>query len=126
MSKSIIKKDRKGVCFLCKRYTRTEVHHIIGGGLRSKSDKDGLTVNLCHWCHNEQPNGVHQNRERDLHLKRIAEGTWCEVNGKTIEDFIKAYGKNYLENTNTCVACGAVIPEGRMICPMCEGVTKCL
>lgn len=21
---------------------------------------------------------------------------------------------------NTCVCCGAVIPEGRMVCPICE------
>lgn len=27
---------------------------------------------------------------------------------------------------NTCVCCGAVIPEGRMVCPICEagGVKK--
>lgn len=25
---------------------------------------------------------------------------------------------------NTCVCCGAVIPEGRQICPSCEGEEK--
>ena len=124
MSKSIIPKDKKGVCYMCKRYTNTEVHHIIGGGLRKKSDKDGLTVNLCHWCHNEAPNGVHQNRANDLHLKRIAERTWCDYYEKTIDDFIKAYGKNYIDNVDLCVSCGAVIPEGRMICYRCERWVK--
>ena len=40
--------------------------------------------------------GVHFNREFDLYLKRIGEKTWCEHYGKTIEDFIKEYGRNYL------------------------------
>ena len=121
MSKSIIPKDKKGTCYLCKRYTPTEVHHIFGGGLRKKADKDGLTVNLCHWCHNEPPSGVHQNRANDIRLKRIAERIWCDYYGKTIDDFIKAYGKNYIDNADLCASCGAVIPEGRMVCPMCEG-----
>jgi predicted nucleic acid-binding Zn ribbon protein len=25
---------------------------------------------------------------------------------------------------NTCVCCGAIIPEGRQICPMCEEIRK--
>ena len=97
MSKtSILKNDIKGVCYLCRKVTPTEVHHIIGGALRKKSDIDGLTVNLCHWCHNEPPRGVHQNRANDLFLKQMAESAWCHFYGKTVEDFIKRYGKNYL------------------------------
>ena len=96
MSKSIIKHNYKGVCFLCRRITQTEEHHIFGGGNRTKADREGLTVYLCHNCHNEAPNGVHFNRERNEHLKRIGEKAWCEYYGKTIEDFIKEYGRNYL------------------------------
>ena len=120
MNKSIIKNDRKGVCYLCKRHTQTERHHIFGGSNRTKADKDGLTVHLCHWCHNEQPNGVHQNRENALKLKQMGEITWCEYYGKSVTDFIKEYGKNYLDNNEKCVSCGAVIPEGRMVCYKCE------
>ncbi len=93
---SILKGDRKGVCFICGRWTQTERHHIFGASNRKKADKDGLTVYLCHDCHNEPPNGVHFNREKDLRLKRIGEKTWCKYYGKTIEDFIKEYGRNYL------------------------------
>jgi hypothetical protein len=53
-------------------------------------------VFLCHCCHNENPNGVHFNREFDLYLKQIGQRAWMEHYGKTVEDFIREYGKNYL------------------------------
>ena len=96
MKNSILKNDKKGVCFLCKRWTTTERHHIFGAGNRSKADRDGLTVYLCHNCHNEPPNGVHFNRERNDLLKRIGQTAWCEYYNKTTADFIKEYGRNYL------------------------------
>jgi uridine kinase len=39
--------------------------------------------------------GVHFDREADLKLKRECEREWVDRNG-TIEDFIEAYGKNYI------------------------------
>ncbi len=96
MSKSIIKGNQKGVCFICKRITQTENHHIFGGGSRKRADRDGLTVHLCHNCHNEAPNGVHFNKDRNDRLRRIGQIAWMRCYGKTKEDFIKAYGKNYL------------------------------
>ena len=96
MSKSIIKGNQKGVCYSCRRITQTENHHIFGGGNRKKADRDGLTVYLCHSCHNEAPRGVHYDRERSDRLKRIGQWTWMEFYGKTKADFIKEYGKNYL------------------------------
>ena len=29
-----------------------------------------------------------------------------------------------IENVNRCVCCGAIIPEGRQVCPNCEGGKK--
>lgn len=97
MSKSIIKGTQKGVCYLCRRFGATEEHHIFGGvANRKKSERDGLKVDLCHFCHNEPPNGVHFNKDRNIRLRQIGQRTWMEKYGKTIEDFIKEYGKNYL------------------------------
>ena len=96
MSKSIIKGNQKNVCFICKRIAPTENHHIFGGGSRKRADRDGLTVYLCHNCHNEAPNGVHFNKDRNDRLRRIGQIAWMRCYGKTKEDFIKAYGKNYL------------------------------
>ena len=96
MTKSIIKGNQKGVCFICKRTAPTENHHIFGAGNRKKADRDGLTVYLCHNCHNEAPNGVHFNKDRNIRLKQIGQQTWMRVYGKTTDDFIKEYGRNYL------------------------------
>ena len=97
MSKSIIRGDRKGVCFLCKRGCNTENHHIFYGKNRKRADADGMTVHLCHWCHNEPPRGVHFNKPMDMCLKQLGERTWLRYYGKTIDDFITAYGRNYLD-----------------------------
>lgn len=97
MSKSIIKDNEKGVCFICKRYMPTEEHHIFGGvANRKKAERDGLKVYLCHWCHNEAPNGVHFNKDRNERLRQIGQKAWMEYYGKTADDFLKEYGRNYL------------------------------
>ena len=63
---------------------------------RQKSIDDGLIVFLTPKMHNMSSSGVHKNRTFDLYLKKIAEEVWLEYYGKTINDFIKKYGRNYL------------------------------
>lgn len=95
--KSIIKGDKEDRCYICGRAGWIERHHIFNGTAnRKKSEKYGLTVNLCHFCHNEPPNGVHFNSNRDLRLKRLAQEQAMEYYGWDIDDFIKIFGKNYL------------------------------
>jgi hypothetical protein len=79
--------------------TPTHCHRhevFFGTANRKKSIKDGLVVFLTPNMHNMSCFGVHQNREFDLILKRIGEQAWCDHYGKTIDDFIREYGKNYL------------------------------
>ena len=94
---SIIKGNRKGVCFLCGRFCPTEQHHIFRGKNRKRADADGVTVHLCHWCHNEPPMGVHYNKVTDTWLKQRGQVAWMEHYGKTVDDFIHAYGRKYLD-----------------------------
>lgn len=84
-------------CYLCGKYGATEKHHIFPGPFRQKSEKYGLVVDLCHWCHNEPPDGVHQNRERALILKQRGQRKAMKENGWSVDDFIREFGKNYLE-----------------------------
>jgi hypothetical protein len=74
-------------------------HEVFFGFNRQKSIRDGLVVFLTPNMHNMSCYGVHQNRELDLTLKKIGEEAWLEYYGKTINDFIKEYGRNYLEVT---------------------------
>ena len=92
---SIIQKhtDR---CFICGSRQWLEWHHVFGGALRSKSERLGLKVRLCHYCHNEPPRGVHQNKEIRLKLQAIAQKKAMARYGWTIEQFIELFRKNYI------------------------------
>lgn len=88
-------------CFLCGRieteYNRLEVHHIFQGrGRRKICDRYGLTVTLCHNCHNEKPYGVHYNKETAEYLHRYGQEKAMKENNWTTEQFVEVFGKNYI------------------------------
>ena len=88
-------------CFLCGRseteYNRLELHHCIQGrGRRAICDRYGLTVLLCHNCHNEKPFGAHYNKETADYLHKYAQEKAMRENNWTVEQFIEVFGKNYL------------------------------
>lgn len=93
MAQSIIQKEKE--CFVCKSQRDLHRHHIFGAANRKWSEADGLTIYLC-VDHHTGANGIHFDRERDLHVKQIAERAWLRHYGKTIEQFRRRYGKNYL------------------------------
>ena len=91
MAKSIITKI-DNYCFLCGRRA-SEVHHIFGGPNRALSEKYGLTVPLCHWCHNEPPNGAHHCKETADLLHKIGQTRFEQEYPEL--DFLELFGKNY-------------------------------
>ena len=95
MAKSIMPFDAKGRCYLCAKQRPTEEHHIFGGGMRKLSEKYGLKVHLCHWCHNEPPDGVHFNKERDRILKASAQARAMYIYGWTIDQWRELFRKEY-------------------------------
>ena len=64
--------------------------------MRDKSEKYGLKVRLCHYCHNEPPDGVHQNKDRRLKLQAYVQGKAMEYYGWSVEDFRKEFYKSYV------------------------------
>ena len=71
----------------------TDKHHMVYGTSKRKlADKDGLYVQLCHKCHMR----LHQEGYFKDDLQQLAEKVWLEHYGKTIEDWIRRYDKNYL------------------------------
>ena len=81
-------------CYICGCTHWLEVHHIFGASNRKKSGKYGLVVYLCHYCHNEPPNGVHHNKERMDWLKAIGQTRFNEEYPEL--NFREIFGKNYL------------------------------
>lgn len=93
--KSIVQEDISK-CFICHSRAWLEWHHIFGSALKKKSEKYGLMVRLCHYCHNEPPKGVHQNRYRRRKLQAFAQKKAMEHYEWDVERFIKEFYKNYL------------------------------
>jgi hypothetical protein len=92
---SIIQKHTDS-CFICGAPRGLEWHHVFGGAMRDKSEKYGLKVRLCHYCHNEPPNGVHQNRRIRMQLQALAQKKAMEHYGWSEEDFRKEFYKSYV------------------------------
>lgn len=93
--KSIIQKNTER-CFICHSRQFLEWHHVFGAALRDKSGEYGLMVRLCHYCHNEPPNGVHQNKKARLKLQAVAQKKAMEHYGWDKDRFIQEFYKNYL------------------------------
>lgn len=57
----------------------------------------GLTVDLCHACHNEPPTGVHHSRQMDRMLKAYVQKQVMQTYDWDTERFIREFGQNYIE-----------------------------
>lgn len=90
--KSIIQNEK--TCLFCGRQNFIEEHHCFGGANRKLSEKYGLKVYLCHWCHNEAPNGVHFNAKRMRLVRQIGQRAFEEKHSH--EEFMRIFGANYL------------------------------
>lgn len=88
-------------CWLCGANGSADPldkHHLFGGALRKKSERDGLYVYLCHnQCHIFGRYAAHQCAETAQALHEYGERKWlAEHLGTTVENFIQEYGKNYI------------------------------
>lgn len=90
--KSVLQSQKE--CFLCGSQIWLEEHHIFGGAFRKKSEKYGLKVYLCHYCHNEPPNGVHHCQTINLVLKKEGQKAFERIYDHDL--FISEFEKNYL------------------------------
>ena len=91
---SIIQKQKQ--CLICDTTQNIHIHEVFYGRNRQKSIEDGCCVYLCGKHHNQSNEGVHFNKKLDLRIKQLMETFWLEYYNKTIDDFIKKYGRNYL------------------------------
>lgn len=123
MTKSVIQND-KSRCYICGRPGTSadplDEHHVFFGPYRKQSEKDGLKVYLHHFsCHIFGPKSVHANSKICRALQSEIQSVAMKIYGWSIKDFIRRYGKNYIENIDTCIVCGEYVPEGSQLCPRC-------
>ena len=87
-----------GHCYRCGRTSgKLDFHEVFGAANRQKSKRLGLWCVLCHdGCH-LGAYGVHYNAEVMAQLHREGQEAAMEAYGWTREEFIKQFGKNYLE-----------------------------
>lgn len=89
-------------CFLCGRNGSADPldrHHIFGGPYRKKSERLGLVVYLCHnRCHIFGPLATHQNQGTMQKLHEYGQRKAMTEQGWTTDDFIREFGRNYLED----------------------------
>lgn len=93
MARSIMQEDKQ--CYICEQLNNLERHHIFGAFNRNNSEKYGLTVWLCHDCHNEPPLGVHHNAKVRHWLQDKAQREFEKQYPNL--DFVSIFGRNYKE-----------------------------
>ena len=91
--KTVLQKEKK--CYVCGTTYNLHDHHIFFASNRKNAEKRGLKVWLCGMHHNLSNEGVHFNRELDLHLKKMAQEYYEEHYG-TRTNFIKEFTRSYL------------------------------
>ena len=87
----------EGICALCGNWEELEKHHIFQGALRKKADRLGLTVKLCRYCHQVDADSAHQSYETRVLLRKTAQRKAMEKLGWSAADFIREFGRNYLD-----------------------------
>lgn len=71
-----------------------QTHEVYeGNGRRQLSIKYGMQVKVCNECHRDIQ--LHPLQGRDLELKQEFQGKFEETHSR--EDFVRIFGKNYLE-----------------------------
>ena len=83
-------------CDICGHPSSTlDEHHLLSGINRKQCDLDkkeieGLTLHLCRLCHS----AIHASNVSEALCKMLGQAMY--ENSKTHNEFMKAYGKNFL------------------------------
>ncbi len=88
--------QEKKECYVCHTTDNIHIHEVFFGKNRQNSIKWGCCVYLCGMHHNQSNQGVHFNHNLDKQLKKTMQIQWMKRYGKTEEDFIDIFKKNYV------------------------------
>lgn len=95
MTKSLLSDDVE--CIVCRTTRDLHIHHVYPGvGRRKISEREGCWCYLCARHHNMSNQGVHFDKSLDLRLKAMCQSAWEQKTGKSTQEFIRLFGRNYL------------------------------
>ena len=77
-------------CYLCRQKKKLDMHHIMNGPMRAKSEEWGGYVYLCRDCHRK----THDTPKMARELKQIYQETFEILYGKEL--WMDTFKKNYL------------------------------
>lgn len=84
-------------CWICHSPLNVELHHIYQGSRRPISDREGCTVHLCHYHHQDAQFGVHYDSSLMQFFKTDCQRRWEEREGaEDHEAFRKVFYESYL------------------------------
>lgn len=82
-------------CYICKSTYSLETHHIMNGPYKKASERNGLLIKACTNCHTLSPNAIHNDMSVARKIKQVGQEQYELTH--TREEFIKEFGKNYLD-----------------------------
>lgn len=91
---------KRSTCWNCGKGGDTERHEVFGGSRRTKSKELGLWVSLCGECHRTGKQAAHQSEQTASFLKRIAQRKAMSEYGWDMDEWMRRFYKNYLEEEN--------------------------
>lgn len=98
-NKSLFKTE-DGLCYITGERCDTARHEIFNGAYRKLSKHDGLWIAVSPMAHEL----IHKSKGKGSlwnELQKDAELLWLiQDNSRSIDDFIKRYGKNYLTDSD--------------------------
>lgn len=86
--KSILQNKKE--CFITKVTHNLDVHHVMNGPFRNKSEQYGLTIYLEHYVHMD----IHRNPIKMRELKAFAQEKFEKIYSREL--WMKEFKKNYL------------------------------
>ena len=92
-SKSIVQKGDPR-CFFCGKTVGLERHHIFPAANRKWSEKYGLWVYCCDFCHRDPKDGVQYNRKKADSLKRLGQIAFEARHSH--DEWMQIFKKNYI------------------------------
>ena len=81
-------------CFFCGRTLGLERHHVMSGPNRKLSEKYGLWVYSCDFCHRDTKEGVQYNRKKADSLKRLTQIAFEARHSHEL--WMEEFRKNYI------------------------------